>query len=63
MSGACSTDREKRDTSRLLVGKPDGKRPLGRPRHRWLDNIRMDLVDVGWGDVVWLRIGTGGELL
>jgi hypothetical protein len=48
---------------RLLVGKPDVKRPLERPRCRWLDNIRMDLVEVGWGDVDWLRIGTGGELL
>jgi hypothetical protein len=33
------------------VGKPKGKRPLGRPRRRWVDNIRMDLVEVGWGDV------------
>jgi hypothetical protein len=40
-----------------------GKRPPGRPRRRWVDNIRMDLVEVGWGDVNWLRIGTGGELL
>jgi hypothetical protein len=52
---------EKRNAYRLLVGKPEGK--LGRPRRRWLDNIRVDLVEVGWGDVVWLRIGTGGELL
>jgi hypothetical protein len=36
---------------RLLVGKPEGRRPLGRPRRRWLDNIRMDSVDVGWGHV------------
>jgi hypothetical protein len=36
---------------RLLVGKPEGKRPLERPRCRWVDNIRMDLVEVGWGDV------------
>jgi hypothetical protein len=42
---------EKRDAYRLLVGNPEGKRPLGRPKHRWLDNIRMDLVEVGWGDV------------
>jgi hypothetical protein len=48
------------------VGKPEGKRPLGRSRRRWVDNIRMDLGEVGWGDedaLVWLRIGTGGELL
>jgi hypothetical protein len=43
------------------VGKPEVKKPLGRPRRRWVDNIRMDLGEVGW--VVWLRIGTGGELL
>jgi hypothetical protein len=51
---------------RLLVGKPDGKRPLGRPRHRWVHKIRMDLGEVGWGmwtGLVWLRIGTGEELL
>jgi hypothetical protein len=42
---------EKRNTYRLLVGKPEGRRPLGRPRHRLLDNIRMDLVEVGWKDV------------
>jgi hypothetical protein len=41
---------KKRNAYRLLVGKPEGRRPLGRPRHRWFDNIRMDLVEVGWGD-------------
>jgi hypothetical protein len=40
-----------RNAYRLVVGKPEGRRPLGRPRCRWLDNIRMDLVEVGWGDV------------
>jgi hypothetical protein len=39
-----------------LAGKPEGKRPLGRPRSRKLDNIRMDLVEVGWGDVVWIGL-------
>jgi hypothetical protein len=39
---------EKRNAYRLLVGKPDGKRPLGRPRRRWVDNIKMDLREVGW---------------
>jgi hypothetical protein len=38
--------REKRNAYRLLVGKPEGRRPLGRPKRRWLDNIRMDLVEV-----------------
>jgi hypothetical protein len=42
---------QKRNASRLLVGKPEASRPLGRPRHRWVDNIRMHLVEVGWCDV------------
>jgi len=53
-----------RGVYRVLVGKPEGKRPLGRPRRRWEDNIKMDLfrkmegvVGTGWS---WLRIGTGG---
>jgi hypothetical protein len=44
---------EKKNAYRLLVGKPEGKRPLGRPRRRWVDNIRMGLGEVGWGDVDW----------
>jgi hypothetical protein len=47
---------EKRNTYRLLVGKPEGKRPLGRPNHRSVDNIRMDLGEVGWGDVDWIGL-------
>jgi hypothetical protein len=42
---------DKRNEYKLLVGEPEGKRPLGRPRYRWVDNIRMDLGEVGWGDV------------
>jgi hypothetical protein len=42
---------EKRNSYRLLVGKPEGRRPLGRPTRRQFDNMRMDLVEVGWGDV------------
>ena len=48
---------------RVLVGKPEGRRPLGRPRRRWEDNIKMDLLEVGGGRGTgwsWLRIGTGG---
>jgi hypothetical protein len=45
---------EKRNAYRLLVGKPERKRPLGRPRRRWMYNIRMDLGEVGWGDVDWI---------
>jgi hypothetical protein len=44
---------EKRNAYRLLVEKPKGKRPLGRPRYRWVDNIRMNLGEVAWGDVDW----------
>jgi hypothetical protein len=47
---------EKRNAYRLSVGKPLVKRPLGRPRRRWVDNIRMDLGDVGWGDVDWALV-------
>jgi hypothetical protein len=57
---------EKRNAYRLLVGKPEGKRSLGKPRRRWVDNIRMILEKwdgVMWTGLVWLRIGTGGELL
>ena len=41
---------------RLLVEKPEGRRPLGRPRRRWVDNIRMDLQEVGYGDVDWIGL-------
>jgi hypothetical protein len=47
---------EKRNAYRLLVGKLEGKRPLGRPRPRRVDNIRMDLGEVGWGDVDWIGL-------
>jgi hypothetical protein len=45
---------EKRNAYRLLVRK--GKRPLGRPRRRWVDNIEIDLLEIGWGDVVWIDL-------
>jgi hypothetical protein len=47
---------EKRNVYRLLVGKPEGKRSLGRLRRRWVDNIRMDLGEVGWDDVDWIGL-------
>jgi hypothetical protein len=47
---------EKRNACRLLVGKPEVKRPLGRRRRRWVDNIRMHLGEVGWGDVDWIGL-------
>jgi hypothetical protein len=51
---------------KVLVGKPVGKRPLGRPRRRWEDGVRMDLMEIGLGVWIrfdWLRTGTGGGLL
>jgi hypothetical protein len=48
MGRACSTN-EKRNAYILLAGMPEGKRPLGRPRHRWVDNIKMDLREIRWG--------------
>jgi hypothetical protein len=58
---------EKRNAYRILVGKSEGKRPLGRPRRRWEDNFRMDEREredgVVWTGLIWLRIGTSGGLL
>jgi hypothetical protein len=56
MGGPCSTNWEKRNAYRLLVVKPEGKRPLGRPRRRCVDNIRMDLGEVRWSDVDWIGL-------
>jgi hypothetical protein len=47
---------EKRNVYRILVGKPEGKRPLGRSRRRWEDNIRMDLRERGWGGMDWIDL-------
>jgi hypothetical protein len=47
---------EKRNSYRSLVGNPEGKRPVGRQRRRWVDNVRMDLLEVGWGDVNWIGL-------
>jgi hypothetical protein len=57
---------EERKVYKVLVGKPEGKRPLGRPRRRWEDGIIMDLREIGlgvWIGFEWLRTGTGGGLL
>jgi hypothetical protein len=47
---------EKRNAYRILVGKPEGKRPLGNPRRRWEDNIKMDLREIGWGGMDWIDL-------
>jgi hypothetical protein len=59
---------EKRNAYRILMGKPEGRRPLGGPRRRWVNNIKIDLREIGWDGVVWtrsiwLRIWTSGGLL
>jgi hypothetical protein len=57
---------ERRVAYRVLVERSEGRRPLGRPRRRWENNIKIDLQEVGWGawtGMIWLRIGTGGGLL
>jgi hypothetical protein len=47
---------EQRNAYRILVGKPEGKRPLGRPRRRWVDNIKMDLREIGWEGMGWIDL-------
>jgi hypothetical protein len=54
MGGACSADGEERGAYKVLVGKPERMRPLGRSRRRWKDNIRMDIQEVGCGDMDWI---------
>jgi hypothetical protein len=54
MGTACSTNGEKRIACRILVGKPEG--PLWRPRHRCVDNIKMDLRETGWGGMEWIDL-------
>jgi hypothetical protein len=47
---------DRRGVFRVLLGKPEGKRPLKRPRHRWEDNIKMELQEVGWGGMDWIEL-------
>jgi hypothetical protein len=68
MGRACSTNVEKGNAYRILVGIPEEKRPLKRPRRRWVDNIKINLREMGWDGMdwirfIWLRIGTSGGLL
>jgi hypothetical protein len=65
MGRACSTNggrrrgrrrKKKKNAFRMLVGKPEGKRPLGRPRRRWVDNIEMDLREIGWDGIQWINL-------
>jgi hypothetical protein len=52
---------KKRNACWILVGKPEGKRPQGRPRLKWVDNIKMDLRDIGWGGMIWIDLVQGRE--
>jgi hypothetical protein len=56
MGWACSADGEVKDVYRILVGKPEGKRTLGRHRRRWEDNIKMDLKEVRCGCIDWIEL-------
>jgi hypothetical protein len=56
MGRTCGTYGERRGAYRALVGKPEGRRPLERPRHRREDNIKMDLQEVGWGGADWINL-------
>jgi hypothetical protein len=56
VGGTCGTNGEKRNVYRLLVEKPEEKRPLGRPRRRWVDNIKMDLLEIGVSVVDWIGL-------
>jgi hypothetical protein len=47
---------EKRNAYRILVGKPEGNRPLGRPRHRWVDDLKMTLREMGWVGMDWMGL-------
>jgi hypothetical protein len=55
-AGHAAQMEEKRNAYRLLIGKPEGRRPLGRPRRRWMDNIKMDLLEIGLGGVDWIGL-------
>jgi hypothetical protein len=56
MAWACSTNGEKRNTYRILVGKPEGKGPLGKLRRRLVDNIKIDLREIKWDGMDWIDV-------
>jgi hypothetical protein len=56
VDGICSTHGERRDVYRVLVGRPEGKRPLGRPRRSWKDNMKMNLREIGIDGANWIRL-------
>jgi hypothetical protein len=56
MGRICSMLRKERDSYTIFMGKPEGKRPLRRPRRRWEDDIEMDLREIGWGGIDWINL-------
>jgi hypothetical protein len=64
MGGTCKMhERDETCIYKVLVGKPEGKRPLRRPRRRWEDDIKTDFKEIVWQGVDWIRTGTSGVLL
>jgi hypothetical protein len=63
MGRVCGTYGQKADACRILVGKPGGRRPLGRPRRRLANNIKIELTNIVWTGLIWLRIGTRSRAL
>jgi hypothetical protein len=61
MGRKCSTNGEKKNACRILVGKTEGKRPLGRPIRRWVDDIKMDLREIRWGGMDWVDLAQDGD--
>jgi hypothetical protein len=61
MGGELARMGEKRNAYRILVGNPEGKKPLRRPRRRWVDNIKMDLREIGWNSVDWIHLAQGKD--
>jgi hypothetical protein len=57
MNRACSANEGEKECLYYTGGKPEGKRPLGRPRRRWMDNIKVDFREIGWGGMDWLDLG------
>jgi hypothetical protein len=63
MGRACSTNGETRNAYRILVGKPEGKRPLGRPRRWWVENVKKNLRETEWGGIDWIDLAQHGMAL
>jgi hypothetical protein len=61
MGRVCRTYGEKNNAYRILVGKPEGRRPLVRPRRRWMDNIKIDLREIEWDGVDWIELAQDRE--